>query len=574
MKRYIKSIYLSALFTLSFQNAYPGQMPDPQMMQQMPQGQPSVTDIFGNMSQEDIVQQVQEAQRFFESLSPQEMAEVEKMVEETLKTMTPQDLEDIQNIATMVEPHLDIRKEQPEPEVTTKKDDSSKKTVKKDDDVDTDDIQKLINNLNKQVDEVMQKAESSKELVEEIKNRWPSKITFDNMKRQITGLKESRLAKKLAKKDSKDEKDLVDALQEFHKNLSKKNKTFHVEDTFGLPESKDLERKQLEQLQDMLGMFDNHIDEIMPVMEKFLRKHDPEALEMAKEHEARAKSALDHSKDASVKRGSAPLAQSMPTGPSAQHMSTGQQRQQFPGGFDYPFGPDGMGGIAKDDHRGAAKGLDSSMPSGSAKSGEKKDKDSPISKRDLTPFEEVSNSFDDHVGEFDAKHEKDFVNFLKNELPAYPSSKNAKDMSNWLQNDFKDYEKAVTEQAHKFTQEFETFNASAEDNRKNIAKITNDKEFTKLAEDKNFHKIKDRISNYRSMLDSAKATIAKQFENNTQSDEYKHLHTNLTQKIESLLEVPLTQTDGEIAQIERKIKIQKRRLKKDPKPSTENLAVL
>ncbi len=569
MKTKLKRLFLSILFGLA-------SLTQTQQVPPVPNGQmgmPSVNDIFGSMSQDDIVQQVQEAEKFFNSLSEDERKEVEKMVEETLKTMSDQDLQDIQNIATMVEPHLDIPKQDIKEDAALDTAVQDAKDTKDPIDIDTDNIQQLIKSINKQVDEVLQKAQSSKELTEELMHKWQSKLTFDNMHRQIHGLKEERLAKKLSKKDSKEDQDLVEALQGFHTDISKHNKAFKVEDTFGLPDSRKEEQKQLGHLQEMLSMFDIHIDKIMPLTEKFLRKYDPETLELAKEAEARAKKAKDHAKDAEVKRGSPP-AQGLPEGGRrggvTPTMPTGtanfpQQDINFPEANESQQG-----------YPNQAKSLD---PLGGAQPSDKSKSDNAAKQTTLSPYQEVANALEDHVGMFDNKHETEFSNFLQKEIKKYPNPKEAENIpanpeerDQWLNTEFGSYMNITQEKASKLSREFSQINDSIDDHLKSIAKINTEKELQKLLEDKNFKTLKSRAAKYRELYTPAKETINKKFLDNVsiESDplkgaatlsEYKQKHQTFMQYLQEHLDVPLSKTEDALDTLEHRIKLQKRRLK-------------
>ena len=130
MKMQLKKILLPMAFVAAFipqvtHSDIPNQAPTAGAhngAQQMPT--PSVSDIFGGMSEDEIIQQVQEAQKFFDSLSPEEVADLKKMVSQTLKTMSSQDIEDIQGIAKIVNPHLDLEEPKGDDLKTNKKDDT------------------------------------------------------------------------------------------------------------------------------------------------------------------------------------------------------------------------------------------------------------------------------------------------------------------------------------------------------------------------------------------------------------------------------------------------------------------
>ena len=582
MKLQLKAFFLSFLIGLS--NILTPASAAPPMPGGHGQPMPSVGDIFGNMSQEQIIEQVQEAQKFFESLSPEEMAEVEKMVEDTLKGMSDQDFQDIQQIATMVEPHLDAPKQPDEPkqEASPATAKASEEKEKKDDvDVDTNNIQQLIDNINKHVSEVLQKAESSKELAEEVNHKWTSRLTFNNMNKQVLSLKESRLAKKLAKKENKEEQDLVEALQGLHSDISKHNKNFKVEDTFGVPESRQAEQKQLQTLQSILNMFDSHIDKVMPLTEKFLKKHDPEALMLAKESEERAKKAKQHAKEAEIKTGKAPAGSPEPVrGPGPGYPYPGSGRTPSEGGFIGTAGGDSDPAL----ERTGTKGNLGDFAKGAKDSDKNKEKKGSADSSQLTlsPYKEVSNFFEDHVGMFDNKHEEDFAKFLQSEITNYPNPAkaakpptNPEDRSDWLTNEFTDYTNNAKQKASQFAREFKAVNDSLDDHLKSIAKISSDQELQKLADHKDMKRLKARLHKYKETYEKAKETINNVFQKNTAIDgnqaepikgpatlsEYKHHHRDFMQFLQTTLENPLVDAESSIDTIERKIKHQKRRLK-------------
>ena len=76
---------------------------------------PTLSDVFSGLSEAEIAEQVKQGQAFLEELekngSPEDKAAFEQLLMETLNSMSEQDFQDIQNIAKMVEPHLDIPKE-------------------------------------------------------------------------------------------------------------------------------------------------------------------------------------------------------------------------------------------------------------------------------------------------------------------------------------------------------------------------------------------------------------------------------------------------------------------------------
>lgn len=301
-----------------------------------PEKLPSVSDVFGNMSEDEITKQVQMGQQFLADLekygTPEEKAEFEKILLDTLNSMSEQDFQDIQNIAQMVEPHLQPIEQQPitpqAPQAPVKEE-----VIPKTSQEESEKIKNLIATIIARIDEILQKIESCKECKEELDVRWLNRATFSNIKRQIAQLKNNKLAEKLSKKDlSEDDKSLVESLENFLKELTEKNNKLLIEDTFGLSDNKQLEQKYLKQTKDIISMFDLFITTLTPKLEKFLSKWDPEALQLAKEAAQKTAKATQDAQDA-LKRN-----------PSADARAPQQERSshaQRSGYRDYDSYPDG-----------------------------------------------------------------------------------------------------------------------------------------------------------------------------------------------------------------------------------------
>ena len=275
-----------------------------------PEALPSVADVFGNMSEDEITRQVQMGQQFLADLdkygTPEEKAEFEKILLDTLNSMSEQDFQDIQNIAKMVEPNLQPIEQQP---VISQPQPVKEEVVPKVSAEEAEKIKNLIAAIIARIDEIIQKIESCKECKEEFDARWINRATFSSIKRQIAQLKNNKLAEKLSKKDlSEDDKALVELLENFLKELTEKNNKLLIEDTFGLSDSKELDQKYLKQTKDIIAMFDSFIDSLTPKLEKFLSKWDPEALQLAKETAQKTAKATQDAQEA-LKRVASPDAQ-------------------------------------------------------------------------------------------------------------------------------------------------------------------------------------------------------------------------------------------------------------------------
>ena len=607
MKKQIKKMLLPilllsgiSLHTVVDTAAAPASMTEAKGAPANQMAMPSVADVFGGMSQEEIVQQVQEAQKFFESLSPEEVAELEKMVSQTLETMSPEDLADIQGIAQMVEPHLEFQDEAkgsaktPEAKTAPKEEENKKD---KSDVIDTNDIKSVLKGITRNIDEIFQKAEGSKSATEEIKHKWSSKVTFDNMKRQITALSEDRLLKKLAKPDSKEEKDLVEKLRNLQKDLAKANDSYKIEDTFGVPSSSSVEVKNLKKTQEMLSVFESHIDEVMPTMEKFLRKHDPEALAMAKESEERAKKATMHEKDSELKRGSLPAQPSM-SGPG---MMPGGSLPTYgsPGGSMGGYGSPGMGGYGypSDDLRqrsGAKSSPDTATtspqaPTAKDKQGDKSKDNNQQQKKEST-LDGIIDSLKDHKEVYDSKHVNKFNDFLRNQFGLYPDanlhptmSANPTEQDDWIHSKgaykgqgFEDYTKKVLQLTDPFEGELNEMHDLFDDA---IAKVQNltGEEASKLHGHKAISDLASRVENYKDTYEKVVRSIEDIFEENAKTPQkgkasvplsstahaqaYENIHIPFMNKLHQKIAEPIASLQLKIDKLKRKAKSRQRNAK-------------
>ncbi len=566
---------------------------------------PSVEDLFGNMSEEQIIQQIQEAQKLFDSLSPEEMEEFAKIVDQTYAQMSEKDRKDIEGIANMVKPYF------PEEQTTstmpkTSSEEPVTKKARVDDSTNTDSIQSLIDNINQQIDSVLQKASSNKDLAEAFTAHWTSKISLDNMKRQILTLKQDRLAKKLTKKEQQEEKDLVQKLEEFHKELKNKNSNFNVEDEFGLPSSnKKQTAQQLQQAKEILAFFDSSIDTIVPTLEKFLKKHDPEAIELAKEASEREKRAKDTAKDASIKRGSPAAIASPDSSRKKAHPAVSNKGQEsYPNYYDpYAsyygdnYNPQsynaGAGSMASPE---GSKPTDDKTKSKEAKEKDKeKDKDKKEEKEkakeekdtktSFTPYDKAVDSLEDYFSLFDQDANSNMIKFLQKDLPAYPDATNVRlELSNprvgteggnqldqraWLYSteQFKDqgyntYTTKMNKDLDRYMHHLQIIKKTLDTVKENIS-FMSEADLKKFSSEKRIQQLKTRITEYQDSFNKASDTIKAQFDLNRDQwrtfltgeelETYTRLHSQFKQNLDKFSSA-LTEAAEEMRSIPGKIK--------------------
>lgn len=604
MKKQIKKIFLiiSLITNISAISAASVGTMDPNMAPPAGQMQmPSVSDVFAGMSEDEITKQVQEAQKLFETLTPEEMAEFEKVIEATLSNMSEEDIQDIEGIAKMVEPHLDLPKEEPKKEDTDKKIKEEKPAKKKKavDSIDTNTIQDLIDNISKQIDDVLQKANSDKDLAKEFTSKWSSKVTFDNMKRQIISLKQDRLAKKLMKKENQEDKDLVEKLENFHTNLKQKNSAFKVEDTFGLPSTSQSQNKeQLKKAKDIRALFEDTIDDTMPILEKFLRKYDPEALEMAKEAEDRAKRSKTHAQDATVRRGSAPVAPTPEpygvaggpafSGPSGYGVDTGV----YPGAYDQYgspyYGPDagydpsGFGSPFGSD-TGTGK---SPEEKGKAKDAKEQPKTTDQDKKDSTAYDNATEELESHFDHFNNEAEIKSLDFLNNKLSTYPTATDQVKISNdqaqdeWLTSSnqfakegFKLYSDSMTTDMTPLTQELKDSHSALDEVENNIANMS-EEQLKKLSNNTHIKRMQNRTKQYKDALDATLIKMNDQFQANIDpngtpnkgaiiSDQrrqtYTHAHQLLVERVKDNIQSKIIGLEDQLDKVKSKIRAKAKR---------------
>lgn len=549
---------------------------------------PSVADVFGNMSEDEITQQVKLGQQFLEDLekfgSPEEKAQFEQLLLETLNSMSETDFDDIQNIAKMVEPHLDIPQEIA-PVPTTQPAAKEEIAAPKASQDDTETFKTLINTITQRIDDIFQKLGSSKECAEEVDTKWKSKATFSNMKRQIAQLKNNRLAQKLSKKDLNDEdKALVETLTKFHKDLTEKNDGLVIEDDFGLPSSRDTEQKHLKQAKSILDMFDGYIDGLMPKLEKFLLKWDPEALQLAKEAEERTSKAIKSAQDAQIRR------------PSADARAANNAQQNYPspvrpGGFDNPY-PDYAGGYSEDygnpysegnagaPGRSAKSGAEGSQPGQSAKQPQdaKKAIMDNNKAKSSSAYEDISDAFEDHLSAFGPKHEQNFLDFLNKDMlnlkvtDTYNATADQPltqpDSVDWLNKTYQKYKiSMLNSMKNDYSKEFRAASDVLDDTNKVIREM-DPEALKKAANIPGVATLTNRYNNYKQNIETTKKKIQDNYNINFNllgdddaKKRYEAEHTDFMNHFKAEVEDKVENVLDELGHIQRKIRRQASRKK-------------
>jgi hypothetical protein len=386
---------------------------------------PPVAEVFQGMSEEDIIKQVQDAEKFLQDLqqfgTPEEQAQFNKILEETLNSMSEQDFQDIQNIAKMVEPHLvPDQTSKPLPVEPVQK--SKEEPIQKASEDALENVKTLITSIIARIDEILQKFDSSRMCKEEVDTRWQNRATLNSLKRQIAQLRTNRLAEKLSKKDlSEEDKVLLDTLEKFLKEITYENNDLVIEDTFGLSENKSQEEKYLKQAKNILSLFDEYIEKLLPKLEKFFTKWDPEAVQLAKEAAAKTTNAQKEALDALNRKPSSPASPSQKNPYPVQQGSNNSYGSQgyYPEYYDqygYPQGGGGnyYGASDKGGGSSASKGGSSNPSASSTGKGQTpvQQINQKLKNPDTNNMDDFKEAIDSYFEKYDAGAERSNIEFL------------------------------------------------------------------------------------------------------------------------------------------------------------------
>jgi len=263
-----------------------------------PQPQVSVHDMFKDLSEDEIVQLMEEGQREMERImtqsSPEEQEAFMRMMEETLKNFSEEDFAEIEKIVQVVEPRLSEKMQEevvkPEPVKTEKKAETKSVIFSEDSS-----LSGILESINKIVNSILLKAKSDHNL-HDVLTQWNKKNDFNEMIRLLHALNKKELILKLTTTKSDDVKKFVDTIENFNKRLILENKQFSVADTFGLEIDAKTSAENVVKLNIILDFFGNATETLLPMIVKFFQEYEPEALKLAKAHDDQAKQSLDVAK--------------------------------------------------------------------------------------------------------------------------------------------------------------------------------------------------------------------------------------------------------------------------------------
>ncbi len=546
MKILGKKLFCSLLFFSVAQGPLQSGQASMYMPQPIPQSQsipiPSIDELFAGMSEEELVRQIKEAKQLFASFTPQEMEDFAKLVEQSYNSMSEQDKNTLQDISNLVQYSPYNTKNKPVEETSQT---DEQQPTKIEPTIDSNSIQNLIDSIKYQIDDIAQKVSSSKSLTEAF-NAWTSKISFENLKRLIFSLKEDRLAKKLVTKTTDQDKELAQALEDFYKQLKHENNNFNVEDTFGLAaSSKKQDKQQVQKFEKICVLFEHAFETLQPKIEAFLKTHDPEVLELAKEAQAREKKAKEHAADAQIKRGSAPAIPEPDRRRRKASRSSYEAQEQYMPPYYYDQNMPQQESYGRPSAK-SARSFDESMqqPIGTentttkkvtkdkkeeAKKEEPKEKEK--KKKEISTYDQITNALDNYFEEYSNSKHQNLLYFLQHELPNYPSTVNhagpvANDVTQqqWLDGTGAFENNGYYTYTSKMNNQFDAHKSNPVEMLQTIdfikrnTPILEESELQKLADHKKIKDMKKRTDQYADALNAAHSTITKQYHINTRTD--------------------------------------------------------
>lgn len=294
MNRILKILFLT--FALPFYTITGAMVGQPRSAH--PQSQVSVHDMFKDLSEDEIVQLMEEGQKEMERImtqsSPEEQEAFMRMMEETLKNFSDEDFAEIEKIVQVVEPRLSEKMQEevvkPEPVKNEKKAETKSVIFSEDSS-----LSGILESINKIVNSILLKAKSDHNL-HDVLTQWNKKNDFNEMIRLLHALNKKELIVKLTTTKSDDVKKFVDTIENFNKRLILENKQFTVADTFGLEIDAKTSAENVVKLNIILDFFGNATETLLPMIVKFFQEYEPEALKLAKSHDDKAKQSLDAAK--------------------------------------------------------------------------------------------------------------------------------------------------------------------------------------------------------------------------------------------------------------------------------------
>jgi len=260
--------------------------------------QKPVKEMFGNLSQQELVQAMEEGQQFIEHLEKHGTEEEKKAfaqaMEDTMKGFTEDDWKEFEQIVDTIQDQLPESMLEPEDPIIQPADkvEQAPKAKEVTSAPIDNSFEKVLHSINKVINSVFIKAKSDKDLTQVMMN-WTQKDQFIEMARLIQVLNKKELIIKITTSKDEDIKMLLQSIESFNKLLIEENKKFIIADTFGLPTEVSVSKENTEKLIKIINFFNKATESLNDKLAKFIIAYEPEALKIAKDNDDLAKESLE-----------------------------------------------------------------------------------------------------------------------------------------------------------------------------------------------------------------------------------------------------------------------------------------
>jgi hypothetical protein len=263
----------------------------------------SVHEMFKEIPQDQLLEMMAEGERFIKDLEENGTEEEKRAfalaMEDTLKSFTEDDWKEFNEIVNVVEqamPPMPPVEIQPKREIIKETPKVLAAPVKESSPIAEDNsFEKTLHTIYKHIKSVLLKAKSDTVLLERISMDWNKKDDFNEMTRLLQLLNKKEHIARINDTKNEEAKSLLESIQNFGKRLAIEDTKFIIADTFGLQVDEKTSNENLKKLNVILDFFETAVDSLLPKLIKFIQEFEPEALKIAQEHDAQAKSALDYS---------------------------------------------------------------------------------------------------------------------------------------------------------------------------------------------------------------------------------------------------------------------------------------
>ncbi|MBP9765457.1 hypothetical protein KBD08_03935, partial [Candidatus Babeliales bacterium] len=371
--------------------------------------------------------------------------------------------------------------------------------------------------------------------------------------------------------------------------LTEQNNKLVIEDDFGLPSDRKTEQKHLKQTQVILEIFDQYIDSMLPVLEKFFTKWDPEALQIAKELEAKTVKAQKDTKEAQMRRPSMDARPTQPTPYTTNQPSSSSGYNQagyYPndyGAYDQYYPQENN---QFEDFSGGSKGGGGGSAAPSGKPVEAKTPTTPEAPKvdakkaaAKETYEGVVESLEDHLDIFGEEYTEKVNEFFDNEAyPQYQPYPKVKDDKTFQTRDPQPFELGETKDwvagvckpaiasifetsKNTIKREITSAHSVISDIRQSLKSMDADT-LKKLSNNSKLNALEERFNSYSDKYDKFMQDLETTYASNinklnsdqTAQKDYADVHSNFTRDLREILGEPLSEIKNEFSVLKHKIR--------------------